>query len=226
MNELRKLKILYIDDEDFIRSNAVEYLNFYFDDVYEARDGAEGLEIYHKVKPDIVISDIKMPKLDGIDMVKEIRKEDKTTKIIIATAFVDTKYLLNAVELGLIKYLIKPITEDKLLPILKSCVEDVIQNKNIFIFENNAKFDIYNKTLTHENQQIPLTKKELFFLELLIKNCSRAVSYNEINHMIWDGLMSEDALRSVVKELRKKITKQAIKNISGIGYKIQGSFNE
>ncbi len=57
-----------------------------------------------------------MPKLDGIKMIKEIRKSDKNTKIIIATAFLETSYLIEAIELGLIKYLLKPIMEDTLLP--------------------------------------------------------------------------------------------------------------
>ena len=65
-----------------------------------------------------------------------------------------------------------------------------------------------------------LTKKELLFLEILIKNHKRAVKYDELNNYVWNGNMSEDAIRSVVKELRKKISKKAIKNISGIGYQI------
>lgn len=220
MVQLKNLTILYIDDEDFIREDAVEYLSFYCDNVYGARDGLEGLEKYKELKPDIIISDITMPKLNGIEMIKEIRKEDKTTKIIIATAFLETSYLLEAVELGLVKYLTKPILEDTLLEVLKKCTDVIVEKKSIFEIIGGFFFDILNHTLFFKKEQIELTKKELLFLELLIKNSSRAVKYEEFNNYIWDGNMTEDALRSLVRELRRKISKESIKNISGIGYQI------
>jgi len=224
MKQLKNLKILYIDDEDYIRNNAVEYLSFYCDNVYEAKDGLDGIEAYKKHQPNIIITDIKMPRLNGLEMVKQIRQNDTTTKIIVATAFLETSYLLQAVELGLIKYLIKPITADKLLPVLKTCMLDVIEDKSIFNLNDGFVFDILNKVLFLNKEQIFLTKKELLFLEVLVKNHKRAVKYDELNNYVWEGQMSEDAMRTIVKELRKKISKQAIKNISGIGYQINVKF--
>ncbi|MDK2042410.1 response regulator [Aliarcobacter butzleri] len=220
MNDLKNLKILYIDDEDLIRENAVEYLNFYCDNVYQADNGINGFETYEKFQPDIIISDIKMPKLNGIDMVKKIRQKDKKTKIILATAFLETSYLLEAIELGLVKYLIKPITANKLLPVIKFCIENIVEDKSIFYINNEFSFDILNKTLFHKNEQIILTKKELLFLELLIKNNKRAVKYSEFNSYVWQGEMTEDSMRSIVKDIRKKISKNIIRNLSGIGYQI------
>lgn len=224
MNGLKNLKILYIDDERLIRENAVEYLSFYCDHVYRAIDGIDGLEKYKKYRPDIIITDIKMPKLNGMEMIKKIRIHDKKTKIILATAFLETPYLLQAVELGLVKYLVKPITADKLLPVLKSCVEDLIEDNNIFHISKSFIYDTFNKTLFCNKEQVALTKKEMLFLDMLIQNHKRAVPYEELNHYVWDGFMSDDAMRSIVKELRKKISKQAIKNISGIGYQIHVNF--
>lgn len=189
MEDLKNLKILYIDDEDFIRKDAVEYLQFYCNHVYEASNGKDGLEKYKELKPDIIITDIKMPKLNGIEMIKEIRKNDKNVKIIIATAFLETSYLIDAVELGLIKYLVKPIMEDTLLPVLKSCTEEPIRTKSIFTIFGGFKFDIFNQTLFFGIEQIPLTKKELLFLELLIKNSTRTVKYDELCNYVWDGFI-------------------------------------
>ena len=221
MNQLKNRTILYIDDEDAIRSNAVEYLQYYCDNVFEAKDGLEGYELYKRIKPDIIITDINMPYLNGLEMIQRIRNEDTQTKIIVATAYLETKYLLLAIELGLIKYLVKPITEDKLLPVLTECIKDFNTSSNIFQITGEHSFDRLNKTLFKNNDIIELTKKELDFLELLIKNHSRAVSYEEFNQAVWEGNMSEDAMRSIVKELRKKLSKSAIKNISKVGYQIQ-----
>ena len=220
MDNLKDLKILYIDDEEFIRKSAVMYLQFYCDYVYEACDGEDGIKQYEKYQPDIIITDIKMPKLNGLDMVKHIRQKDKQTKIIIATAFLETSFLLQAVELGLIKYLIKPITEEKLLPVLNACVEDVIQNQSIFELGDGYVYDTLNEVLFLNKKPVALTKKELELMSLFVKNHQRAVKYEEINNIIWEGMMSDDALRSIVRDIRKKTCKDMIKNVSGIGYKI------
>lgn len=223
MKAIKKAKILYIDDEDFIRSNVIEYLAFYCDNVYEAKNGIEGYEIYEKIKPDIIITDIKMPKLNGLELIEKIRIKDKITNIIIVTAFLDTNYLLKAVELGLIKYIIKPITEDKIIPALKSCLSISKELNNIYKINEEISYDKFNQTLFFKNKIIELRRKELLFLDLLIKNSNRVVRYDELNSFIWEGEMSEDALRSVVKELRRKVSKDSIKNISGIGYKIDST---
>ena len=221
MNMLKNIKILYVEDEENIRRNAIEYLQYYCDNVFEAKDGENGYQVYLDVKPDIIITDINMPKLNGLEMIQRIRKVDKTTKIIVATAFLEPEYLLIAVELGLIKYLVKPITEDKLLPVLRICSQDMKEKGNIFTISSTHSFDTLNKSLFKDNIQIELSKREMQFLDLLIKHHNRVVSYKEFDLAIWDGLMSEDAMRSVVRELRRKISKKSLKNISKMGYQIK-----
>lgn len=221
MDEIKNIKILYIEDEEYIRSNGVEYLSFYSDFVYEAVDGIDGYEQYKKLKPDIIICDILMPRMNGLELIEKIRKEDKLTKIIVATARIDTEFLLKAVELGLVKYIIKPIDEDKLIDAIQNAVELIGENdSNIIKLPEGISFDSLNKTVFKEDVQVKLTKKELLFFEVCLKNKDRATSYQELENCVWDGYMTEDGLRSVIKSLRKKLSKDCIENISGIGYKI------
>ncbi len=218
--EYKNIKILYVDDEEFIRENALEYLSRYFDTVYEAKDAFEALELHEKMKPDIIITDIKMPKLNGIELTKKIRKKDKKVQIIIATAFTDTQYLLEAIELQLVKYLIKPILDSKLICAINECIK-VLENdsSNIRFIHNDTSFDIFNKTLLVENKIINLTKNEILFLEILCTNANRTVTYREIENYVWIGnTMTSDALRSLVNSLRRKLPKNCISNLSGIGY--------
>ncbi|MDH5465007.1 MAG: response regulator, partial [Thiovulaceae bacterium] len=154
MSDISDLVILYIDDEEAIRRNAVEYLNFHFREVHEASDGLQGYEVYKNISPDVIITDIQMPKLNGLEMIQKIRQTDQSTKIIVATAFLDPEYLLLAVELGLIKYLIKPITEDKLMPVLKRCLKFIEERNSIFKIDCKRRFDLFNRTLFEEDQQI------------------------------------------------------------------------
>jgi len=220
MKKFSSLKILYIDDEDSVRKSAIDLLEFYFDNIYQAHDGLSGIEMYKTHKPDIIITDIHMPNLNGLEMVRKIRVEDKETKIIVMTAFLKTPYLLEAMDLGLIKYLVKPVMENELLLTLKSCITDVNEKKNVFNLGSGFKFDTLNNNLFLYTEQVYLSKKEHAFLKMLIINHDRVVTYNELSSCVWDGVMSEDAIRSIVKDIRKKITKQVIKNVSCIGYKI------
>jgi len=217
-NDFSNLTLLYVEDDAIIRQNAVEYLDNYFKEVFQAKDGDIALEIYNGKKPDIIITDIEMPKLNGLEMAKQIRKNDKTTPIIVATAFTDTSYLLQAVELQLIKYLTKPISSKKLKEALALVGEHLTLN-NIININNTTKYDKLNKTLVVDNAIIKLTKKELYLLDLLAKNHHRVVNYEEIESTLWyDDVMSKDALRALIRTLRKKLGGDYVENISGFGY--------
>jgi YesN/AraC family two-component response regulator len=113
-NEKSLYNILFIEDEVTIRENYVRFLQRYFQNVYEANDGEEALSIYNKEKIDIMIIDINLPKLNGIDFLKIVRKNDHTVKAIMLTANSDVDTLLSAIDLKLSQYLVKPITRDEL----------------------------------------------------------------------------------------------------------------
>ena len=221
-SKLKPLTILYIEDEEYIRQNAVEYLSRICDHVVEAKDGLEALEVYKKEKPHIIISDIKMPKMNGLEFASEVRKVDKTTPIIIATAHTETDYLLKAVELQLVKYIVKPITSAKLQEALSLSLDYLtVKSTNIININETTIYDILNKTLLIKNSIVKLTKNEQLLVHLLASNSQRAISYEEIENTIWkyDG-MSMDALRSLVRMLRKKLEGDFVENISGIGYRL------
>jgi DNA-binding response OmpR family regulator len=205
-----------------IRQNAVEYLSRICDNVLEAKDGVEALKVYNTQKPDIIISDIKMPNMNGLELAEEIRKVDKATPIIIATAHTETEYLLKAVELQLVKYIVKPITSLKLKEALALSLDYLtVKRTNVVSIHETTIYDVFNKTLFVEDLMVKLTKNEQLLLHLLAKNRQRAISYEEIESTIWayEG-MSMDALRSLVRMLRKKLGGNFVENVSGIGYRL------
>ncbi len=217
-----KYTLLFVDDEVMIRRIATTVLKPYFLEVYEAKDGVEGLAMYHELKPDIIISDIEMPEMNGLEFCRHIRKEDKHTPIIINTAYTTTAYLLEAVQLNLINYLSKPIKEEELFKALNLCFEHIaLQRPSVVKINRTDSFDMLNHTLVKEDRLIPLTEYQHKLLFLLIKNQGRIVSYEEIEQFIWfDKAMSSDALRSLVRDVRKIVGKEAIENISKYGYRI------
>ena len=219
-NELLKLTLLYVEDDEIIRKNAVEYLCDYFKEVYQAKDGLEALEVYQERKPDIIITDIEMPRLDGLAMAKKIRREDKTTPIVITTAFTDTEYLIQAVELQLIKYIVKPVTSKKLNEAL-ALLADYLHINSIVSIDKEKQYDNLNKCLMIDKELVTLTHKELQLFDLLAKNHHRVVNYEEIENTVWyDDYMSKDALRALIRTLRKKLQGDYIENVSGFGYRL------
>ena len=222
MLKYKNIKILYVEDDEIARENGVEYLQNFFEQIYEAKDAITALQLYEKYQPDIIITDIQMPKLNGLEFVKRIRQKDKKTQIIIITAFCDKDYLLKAIELQLVKYLVKPVKEKEFEEALFLCVNSLQEdNSNIVKLDENSYFDTFNKNLVIKNEIIKLRTKELIFLELLIKNKNRYVSYEEIENYVWsDSVMTKDALKTLVKNLKTKIPKDLIMNLTNSGYKI------
>jgi DNA-binding response OmpR family regulator len=223
MSKKLKYSLLYVEDENYIREVVVEYLEEFFSTIYEASNGKEALKIYHDKKPDIIITDIRMPKMNGLAFAREVRQRDKNTPIVITTTYVTTEYLLDAVELNLIKYLVKPVEEESLLEAINICVGQIEDSSpSVINLNSQYKYDTYNQTLTLSGEIVLFTLSQKKLLDILIKNRNRTVSYQEIEAYIWGyGEMSESALRSLVYNTRLVISKDVIENISKIGYKIK-----
>ena len=216
------LTLLYVEDEDFIRENAVLFLEDSFAHIYEADNAFLGLELYHDKKPDIIITDISMPKMNGLQMCEKIRQRDSKTPIIITTAHTNTEYLLRAVELQLVKYLVKPIQEEQLQEALALCFEKLQdKNSNIIRLTKEHTFDTFNQVLFHHDKMVKLSPQEILFFKLLLKNTEHICSHTQIENYVFSQQgMSGDALRTLVKNIRKKTDKSLIENHSKIGYKI------
>ncbi|MEA2049833.1 MAG: response regulator [Campylobacterota bacterium] len=211
INQLKHYTLLFVENEKGIRENFYEYFLLLFKNVYIAKDGLDGFELYTKHTPDLIISDIKMDNMDGITLIQKIRAKDKDTSIVIISAHTDVDYLLNSIELNLLKYIVKPLTHDKLENIFYKFVNE----HNV---DNDISLKIHNNTVKFDNQQFELSLKETLFLNKLIKE-NRVITYEEIENEIWDNKhMSQNALRLFIKNLRKKLPKDFIKNIPNFGY--------
>ncbi|MAC83916.1 MAG: regulator [Arcobacter sp.] len=223
MEKFKNYTILYVEDDEGVRTINSRFLNRMFKKLYEAKDGEEGLALYKKYHPDIILTDIRMPKIDGITLSKNIRKTDKDTKIIISTAFSDKDYLLEAIELRLEKYIIKPLTSRNLIPALLKAIEDLEKNKDEKVVLTKGFYYSNTTSLFYKDEKVlELNKKELLFLKLLVLNKDKVVSYQEIEQYVWeDEYMSLNSLRTTIGFLRKKIPFNCIKNISNMGYKLK-----
>ncbi|MEJ5285053.1 MAG: EAL domain-containing protein [Brevinematales bacterium] len=114
-----KLNLLYVEDDAITREALADYLKKIVKKVYLADNGANGLKIYKKNNIDIVLTDIKMPVMNGLEMIKEIKKDDYDIPIVVTTAYNEIEYLIDSIELGVNSFLIKPIDTEKLYKVLQ-----------------------------------------------------------------------------------------------------------
>jgi len=222
IEKLQSLTLLYAEDEVGIRQNISDSLRYYVKEVYEAKDGEEAYSIYLEKNPDIILSDIHMPNVNGLDFIKKVREVNRTIPVVMITAYTDKEYLLEAVELHMEKYIVKPIDLDELFEVLNKCIDILDSNKKISLkVDENYTYDYDLKELRYKDESIILNKKEMIFLEVLISNSNRIVNYEELQDKVWaNDIMTDSALRSLVRNLRKKLPTDLIHNLSGVGYRL------
>lgn len=221
LEKLQSLTLLYAEDEEGIRKNIADSLRYYVKDVIEVANGDEAFKQYEQKKPDIILTDIHMPILNGIEFIKKVRAINRDIPVVMITAHTDKEYLLEAVELHMEKYIIKPLDLEILLEVLEKCVLILNTNQKIVLkVDENYSYDYDKKELRFKNQSVILNKKEMYFFEVLISNQNRIVTYEELQEKVWgDDIMTDSALRSLVRNLRKKLPTDLICNLSGVGYK-------
>lgn len=219
---LDDLTVLYAEDEYGIRDTVCDVLELYVNRVITASNGQEALELYEQYKPSILLLDICMPQKDGLEVLKAIRETDLATPVIIMTAHTEKEYLMSAVELYITKYLVKPFDKNSLLKALNSCLELIVKKSNDEVkLAQDIFFISSSQSIKKDGLEISLNKKERQLLNLLIKYPNKVFTYEELEYHIWDDTVSMDALKSLIKDLRKKTSKELIKNISKIGYKLE-----
>lgn len=130
-NNLKDISILYVEDEAIIRDEFVEILEDEVRELYVGANGKEGLELYEKHKPDIIITDIGMPLMDGLSMSRSILDSDPDIPIIISSAFNDTDYLMKAIQLGIQYYLLKPVKLKELFKTLEKAALRVMNARRL-----------------------------------------------------------------------------------------------
>lgn len=212
-NLLKNFNLLYVEDDDVVRTELSKLLLNFFNNVYVAKNGLEGLDIYNSKKIDIIVSDVNMPVLNGIDMIKEIRKNDEEIPVIFTTAFSDNNYLLESIKLKVQEYIIKPVDirsliesisqiakiiyQDTLLELsIKelSKFKDVIDSVNIVIKTNSKMKIIYVNDLFCKISGF--SKKELIgkeFKDLGHKDMSKdiytSLYADVLNNKPWSGTL-------------------------------------
>ena len=219
---LSTLHIMYIEDDEKIQASITKVLHYFSSHIKAITSAEEALICYEDFKPDIIICDINLPGMNGIEFIKKLRSFDTHTQIFILSAYTDKTYLMDAIKLSLVDYLTKPIDFYILEKTLKEAAKRVLQQKTLYVnFITGATYYYQDRRINYQEDIYTLTTKEVKLLDYLIANKMRMTSKEELKSMLWDeDMASESAFKSLINKLRLKIGKEAIENISGIGYRI------
>ncbi|MDX4027727.1 response regulator transcription factor [Aliarcobacter skirrowii] len=217
---MKNLKVLIVEDEIDLANLIKSSIKELFFKVVIAKDGLEAIKKFDSFKPDIIISDIMMPNLNGLEMSKKIKEKNSETPIVILSAHSHKEMLLEAIDLGISKYFIKPFDIEEFIEYLKELSKKINKNKSIKL-KDNFVFDFNNLSLYQNDILVNLTKRERQFLALLIENKNSYVTTFDIKKTLWENeIVSDERLRTFIKRLRAKTSKELIENVSSQGYMV------
>ncbi|ELQ2587486.1 butyrate response regulator transcription factor BumR [Campylobacter jejuni] len=219
--ECKELIILVVEDEVKARESMINILSERFSKVIGAQNGDEGLKKFKKFKPDLVITDIAIPIMDGLDMAREIKEISDDVPIVVLSAYSEKERLLRSIDIGIDKYLIKPVDIEELFKVLDYLIGEKIEANMLVKISEEYQFNKTKRTLIYSGGEIVLTKKELAFISLLLKQPGALVLHEDIKKNVWIGEhVSDTAVRTFIKRVRDKVGEDFIKNVPSLGYKI------
>ncbi len=215
--------ILIVDDEEDIRTFLDFNLKHAGYNTINAADGKEAIEKIKKHKPDLVLLDIMLPEIDGLELCKLIKNTSglSETIIIALTALTQDEVQINALEYGCDDFVNKPIK----LKVLLARIQNKLKKKTNEVTTSLFTLDLDNLIIKFPNgKTIQLPKKEFELLLLLLKNKNKVIKREDIFQKIWgkeEIIVSDRTIDVYVRKLRQKIGESHIKTVKGVGYKFE-----
>jgi two-component system, OmpR family, KDP operon response regulator KdpE len=227
MNEIG-LRVLVVDDERAIRRYLRAALNAQGYTVYEASGGKEALKMVVADRPDLIILDLGLPDLDGVEVTRQLR-EWTHIPIIILSVREQENDKIDALDAGADDYLTKPFSSGELMARMRAALRRSMQTTSEPVFESDElKVDLARRQVTVAGQEISLTPTEYDLLRILVQNAGRVLTQRQLLHQVWGGAYESEAhlLRVNMSNLRRKIEPDPTRphyiiTEPGVGYRLK-----
>ncbi len=223
------MRILIVEDEEKLALSLKKVLESESYAVDVAGDGEVGLDMALSEDYDLILLDLGLPKMDGVEMCRQIRSEGIKTPVLMLTARDTIKDKTGGLDIGADDYLIKPFVLEELLARVRSLLRRGGTNPEVLLKTGSLEFDPASKKVTRAGKEIFLTVKEFGLLEFLLRRKGQVVNKQQILEHVWD--MNTDPFSNVVDVyigyLRNKIDKTfskekaLITTVKGMGYKVE-----
>jgi len=218
----KNINILYVEDNEDARVGTLKMLSDYFPNIDTAVDGLNGLEKFKLNNYHIIFTDLNMPRMDGIEMIKEIRKIDLQIPVIVLSAHDDKEYFLETIKAGIDGYILKPydfyqIQETIINIVLKLDLYPTNSNKILLDYE--YIWDNESSTLHKNSKVIKLTVNETKLIKLFISQNTHIIDTQNINTQLFSEDLKDNAkIRNLVSRLKTKLGVNLIESNYGQGY--------
>jgi len=236
----KNLTLLYAEDDTSFLQETKEVFEELFLSVHTASDGEEALQSYIDFKTkndkyyDLVITDINMPKMNGISLIKSIYELNPSQSIIVISAHSESEYLLELINMGIEQFLLKPNNYQTMLNVLYQSAKKLLDSQKIDSNSLHVKLSdrlVWDKSkllLFDGESIIKLTKNETILIKMFIKNHYSISTMEEIFDLLWPDephLATVETVKSIISRLRRKLSDVTIENIYGLGYRMIISTN-
>jgi DNA-binding response OmpR family regulator len=228
-------KILIVDDNKQITSILEEYAKKEGYTTQIARDGQEAIKEFEKINPDIILLDVMMPKMDGFEVCREIRKKSNVPILMITARGEDFERIMG-LDIGADDYIVKPFSPPEVMARIRAILRRLNtgeEKKQSLLSLHNLEINLDEYRVSIAGQPVSLTKKEIEILWTLASNRNRVFSRDHLLNSVWgyDYFGDTRTVDSHIKRLRAKLDAYEkdgweIKTIWGVGYKFEESENE
>ncbi len=220
---MQKKRILLLEDDVTLNETVIEYLEEQGYEVDSVENGEEAMDKIYENNYDLLLLDVKVPLMNGFDLLKEIREKKNTTPAIFITSLDSIDDLSEGYESGCDDYIRKPFALKELAMRMATILKrDFFHTNNEKIeIDTNIEYDIDSNILFVDGEEVTLNKKESKLLKLFLQNQNQILSHERIYDAVWDydESASEASLRTYIKNLRKILGKEKIVSIKKQGYK-------
>ena len=224
---MKRDKILIIEDDPTMQRVLKDNFEFSGYEVRTVSDGGQGLQAVFDSKPDLILLDIMLPRINGFDLCRRLRKEGLTTPIIMLTAKSQESDIVLGLNLGADDYVAKPFSIDVLLARASACLRRRAQPVEVFEF-GDSKLDPSSHKLFRRGAEVLLTPKEFRLLDYFARNPGRALTREKILNGVWgeDLIVTDRSVDRCINTLRNKIEPDPehprfIKTIRDVGYRFE-----
>jgi DNA-binding response OmpR family regulator len=229
------LSVLLAEDHTPSRNEMHDILSALFAEVVSVENGEEALRIYRQYHAmhktfDLVITDIQMPHMNGVSLAQGIKKLEKEQSIIVLSAYPENRYLLDLINIGLSRFVTKPVDQKIFLEALEEVASSIVERKHasvpkqkpaLFQITRELVWDPSKRLMKYRDETVELSRNELIFIESLAKHGEQITTIQSLLEIFYcHGIdINENGIRNLVLRLRKKLPDSTIHTVYGMGYK-------
>lgn len=224
VNNSKKLSVLYVEDNDDVRMQTNKMLSIFFEKIDLAINGSIAYKLFEENHYDLVITDIKMPEIDGMLLIKMIRNLNRNIPILILSAHDDKDYLLKSIDYNVEGYILKPYNINQIADTLEKLFQrnNNLAYKDSIVLVDDFIWDQDSKSLTKNGSKIKLTNNEIKLFEVFFRSPNFSLSYNDIENNLFDDYSFDNRrVRNLLSRLRKKTEIDLFNSIYGFGYELK-----